>query len=257
MLVSGQNCCQKMLAHSPWFLGPCWEALLLEVVSQWKLQTGPVSQASCSSEVKLSAQLGCIHSFIWQIFITCLKWARPITGYWAGPHCDETEMALVALGQGKRIHSHNMLPSFHLDTAAALHPSTLGVAGIWRPLTLIYSPTALYSWDSQALPVLPVDGPQRPQDAIVGTWTNVAHHCLLCQQIWILCSWQSPCSSCSEAAEYPLSLCCSFCIRAQVHLRSAVLCFLELSEDEAYWVPSLFVFFLCNCWALALFWWVT
>lgn len=28
MIISGRNCCKKMLAHSCWLLGTCWQALL-------------------------------------------------------------------------------------------------------------------------------------------------------------------------------------------------------------------------------------
>ena len=103
MIVSGWNCCQKMPAHSPWLLGTCWDALLLEVVSKWKLWPGQMSQASCSWEVKLCT--AGVHSFIQQIITTCLKRAGPSPGCWAGAHCDKTGMATGELGQGACTHT--------------------------------------------------------------------------------------------------------------------------------------------------------
>lgn len=46
LIVLGWNSCRKLLAYSPWLLGPCWQALLPGVISQRKLQPGQVSQAA-------------------------------------------------------------------------------------------------------------------------------------------------------------------------------------------------------------------
>lgn len=92
MTVSGWNCGQKMPTHSPWLLGTCWEALLLEVISQWKLWPGQVSQASGSSEVKLCT--AGVHSFIHSTdfyHVPEMGWAQHWG--WVGAHCDETGIA--------------------------------------------------------------------------------------------------------------------------------------------------------------------
>ena len=54
-----------VLAHCPWLCGTCWEAVLLEEVSQWKLPArSPESGKLPFGGKALHSWGACMHSFI-------------------------------------------------------------------------------------------------------------------------------------------------------------------------------------------------